>query len=122
MSIEITKISKVREPKGLEDGGHVIIKCSSCKRPLVDIWCTRPDRIDPRTNQPFLWKFVAHCCYCGGKSYPTEVKGGLHIGGYGINQYDGKELINAQEKTSIISQEDGEDNVIFIKTARYTGS
>jgi hypothetical protein len=102
----------------LQDGGHVIIRCSGCNKPLVDIWRTRPNQIDPRTNKPFEWKFIAECCYCGDKSYLTTVLGGFHIGGYGINSADANE---AYEKTSIEYQipMPGREDVTFIKTKRF---
>jgi hypothetical protein len=106
------------ERKGLSDGGHVIIRCSNCKKPLVDIWRTRPNEKDPRTGKPFEWKFIAGCCYCGDKSYIHTILGGFHIGGYGINTNDANE---AYEKTSIEPPEPmkGREDVLFIKTSKY---
>jgi len=53
---------------GFQDGGHVILECSSCNKPLVDVWSVQPD-------QPFEWKVKAKCCYCGDSSFQKEVKG-----------------------------------------------
>lgn len=68
------KKENVNETATLKDGGHVYLKCSSCRKELVDIWITRPD-------EPFQWKFKAHCCYCGDESFAHEIKGGFHISG-----------------------------------------
>lgn len=109
---------KAVEPKGLKDAGHTILRCSGCNKPLVDIWRTRPNQIDPRTHKPFEWKFVAQCCYCNDKSYITTVQGGVHIGGYGVDTHDANEAI---EKTTIVEQlpmPGREEDVILIKTAR----
>jgi hypothetical protein len=57
-----------KKPAGLVDGGHVILKCSNCDKPLVDVLITRP-------NDPFEWKVVAKCCYCGDKSVEHTIKG-----------------------------------------------
>ena len=106
--------------KGLKDGGHVIIRCSNCDRPLVDIWRTRPEMNDPRTKKIFEWKFIAECCYCSDKSYVTTVLGGVHIGGYGVTTYEDAETINTREKTSIVETipMPGREDVTLIKTAR----
>ena len=84
--------------RGLEDGGHVIIDCSVCKKHLSDIWVTRPNEIDPKTGKVFEWNFRIECCYCGGLSYITTIQGGLHIGGYG--EFTDDENL-AIEKTSL---------------------
>jgi hypothetical protein len=107
------------ESRGLKDGGHVIIRCSNCNKPLVDIWRTRPQEIDPYTNKIFEWKFIAECCYCGDASYPTTVLGGFHMGGYGEDKPD-----ESYEKTSVLYQYEKPEkpNVIFIKTARFKQS
>jgi hypothetical protein len=105
-------------PVKIKDGGHVIIRCSNCNKPLVDIWRTRPDAKDPATGKTFEFKFVAECCYCKDISYITTVQGVFHIGGYGVNTDDGNE---AYEKTTIIDQLEmpGREDVTLIKTARF---
>jgi hypothetical protein len=112
------------KPQGLKDGGHVIIKCSSCHKPLVDVWRTRPDLKDPRTGKPFEWKIVAACCYCNDKSYITTVLGGFHIGGYGVDvcdPNDKRDVIDSVEKTTIVDTTTLENrpDVTYIKTARF---
>jgi hypothetical protein len=52
----------------LSDNGHVILKCSSCSKDLVDLFVVKKD-------DSLKWKTVAHCCYCGDRSYITEVNG-----------------------------------------------
>jgi hypothetical protein len=121
MSVEVKRI----EPKaviehGLKDGGHVILRCSKCNKPLADIWRTRPSEVDPRTNKLFEWKFVAECCYCGDKSYITTILGGLHVGGYGVNTKDDNE---AYEKTTVTDRipMPGRADVTLLKTAKFNG-
>jgi hypothetical protein len=63
------------EEVGLQDGGHVILKCSACRKSLVDVWVTRPE-------DKFTWTFQATCGYCGDKSFEKEITGGFHVGGY----------------------------------------
>ena len=53
---------------GFQDGGHVILECSSCRVPLVDIFVIQPD-------QNFDWKCRAKCCYCGDSSFEKDVHG-----------------------------------------------
>lgn len=102
----------------VSNGGHVIIRCAHCNKPLADIFRTRPNAQDPRTNKPFEWKFIAECCYCGRQSFMTTVLGGIHIGGYGINTQDGNE---AYEKTTIeTSLMQGRPDVTYIKTTRFS--
>lgn len=117
---EITQSYKELEFKGLQDGGHVIIRCSVCNKPLADIWRTRPEMKDPRTGKAFEWKFVAECCYCGNESYITTVLGGFHIGGYGTNNIT-KDIADSTEKTTVIDTIPmlGRPDVTLIKTARY---
>lgn len=49
-------------------GERVVLECSNCNKPLVDIRSTNPD-------QPFLWKVKAKCCYCGDSSFEKEIRG-----------------------------------------------
>lgn len=77
-----------KEPVGLEDGGHTILKCSGCGRGLIDIFRTQPNAIDPATRKVFEWKVKAKCCFCGDHSYITEIKGKFHLSGYGVIKED----------------------------------
>lgn len=82
-----------RETYGLVDGGHIILKCSNCRKELVDILITRP-------HETSRWNVVAKCCFCGDRSKFTEVRGGfayLHVEG----------------KTSIVDVAYDDDKVVF---------
>lgn len=60
--------------KGIQDGGHILIQCSNCECPLVDVWITRP-------HEEVVYTFEKiKCPYCKDWSYKKEVKGGFHIG------------------------------------------
>lgn len=58
----------------IKDGGNIVISCSNCNKPLVDLLITDPEA-------DFNWKCVAECCYCGDKSFIKEVKGVFRPGG-----------------------------------------
>jgi hypothetical protein len=107
-----------REPVGLRDGGHIILKCANCAKPLVDIWRTRPNEKDPRTDEVISYLVAAECCYCGDKSYVKEIKGGFHVGGYGTTKVNDP-TANIQH-VSIVSQEPypGREDVILFKTMK----
>lgn len=61
---------------GLKDGGHVLVECSNCRAILLDVWKTRPHEAE-------TWRLKASCPFCGEDSFPVEVQGGFHVGGYG---------------------------------------
>lgn len=73
---------------GLRDAGHVILRCSACGEPLVDVWLTDPDAVNPMTGGPFTWKGKALCCFCGDSSFPVEWKGRYAVGPYGVDVAD----------------------------------
>src|SRR5215216_2355652 len=83
--------SRYSEPIGLENGPHVLIKCSACGKELVDVWVTQPNEQDPRTGKPFEWKIQAHCCYCGDTSFIEIIRGAFHWGGIGETKKDDAE-------------------------------
>lgn len=58
----------------IKDGGNIILYCSNCNKPLVDLFITD-------TQNDFVWKCVAECCYCNDKSFIQEVKGMFRPGG-----------------------------------------
>lgn len=60
--------------QNLSDGGHHIIKCSACNKPLCDIWVIRP-------HVDISFKYRATCPYCNDKSFLKEIKGGITYGG-----------------------------------------
>jgi hypothetical protein len=66
------------------DGKHTILTCSNCRKPLADIWVTRPD-------PDFRWKVKAACCFCGDSSFEREVVGRFHYSGYGLPNEDDEE-------------------------------
>lgn len=75
------KQPEAKETCGLEDGGHVYIRCSNCEAFLMDLWRTMPRAGED--DKPMKWKLRASCPWCGDKSYVTEVEGVFHRGGYG---------------------------------------
>ena len=62
-----------RDSIGLEDGGHVILKCSNCDAPLINLWITTPNL---ETEMPVQ----ADCPHCGDHSFKQTINGGFHIG------------------------------------------
>ena len=56
----------------IEDGKKIILVCSNCRTPLVELWRTRP-------TAPVKTKVVATCGLCGDKSFSQMVAGGFHI-------------------------------------------
>ena len=62
-----TEINIGPEPV-LTDNGHIYLSCSSCNKKLVDLFIVKKD-------ETLNWKTVAKCCYCGDKSFITEVSG-----------------------------------------------
>jgi hypothetical protein len=82
MATEIYHIDRTkRQLAGLVDGGHFVLKCSNCDKPLVDIWKTRPK--ETLDGSPVKTRLQAECCYCGDHSKAEVVIGGFHPGGYG---------------------------------------
>jgi len=66
----------------IEDGKHIFLECSACRKPLVDIWLTHPD-------MKTITTLSANCPFCGDKSYPKEISGVFHIAaGNGVYIYD----------------------------------
>lgn len=101
---------ELKEPAGLQDGGHVILRCSACDAQLVDIWIQMP-----QTKQE--WRGRATCPYCGDKSFIHEWVGGFAAGGIAVpNRFDPE---NPFEKTRIVDfgeekDADGNDVVLFL--------
>ncbi len=82
--IQLRQEAVERKSGGLEDGGHVLLRCSNCDAILMDIWRTRP-------HEPDTWKVKATCPFCGDCSFVQEIQGGFHIGGYGEVKEDGSD-------------------------------
>lgn len=57
----------------IKDDGHIVLKCSSCGKELVDIWVTHKE-------MPVKTTLVAECCFCGDKSFEKSVDGVFHLG------------------------------------------
>lgn len=93
MKVEVQR-AESKEVQGLKDGGHKVISCSSCRKPLVDVWITRP-------LEDFSQKVIATCPYCQDRSFLETIEGGFHIGGFEnktviadfVPQEDGTQLI-----------------------------
>jgi len=85
--VEPEDIKRIRELKStpMVDGEHIIIKCSRCNKPLVDIWVNRP-------NAPAISKIVAQCPHCGDKSFAVRVSGLYQIGATPETAYDGSNM------------------------------
>lgn len=69
----ILQESEASKPLGLKDGGHIIVKCSACNKPLMDCWITN-------AKEKFEWKVKATCPYCGDHSFEYFVKGRFAYG------------------------------------------
>jgi hypothetical protein len=105
---------KEKPKEGLVDGGHVIIKCSNCNKPLVDVLIVKPNE-KKSDGTPFIWKCVAECCYCSDKSFITEIKGIFRAAGFIVEDKE-----NPEHYTEITNLDDiviDEDNILF-KTSR----
>ena len=63
-----------KEDFELENNEHVIVHCSNCDKPLVDVWVTRSEY--PVKNQ-----IRASCCFCDDDSFIVDVDGAFHLGG-----------------------------------------
>ena len=100
---------------GLKDGGHVILACSACGKPLVDIWIIKADAINPNTGKVLEWKMVALCCYCGDRSFQETVHGRYALGCIGKDipseEPDGSD--DSKLETSINRIETKEGVLIF---------
>lgn len=80
MGIKVYIDDKEYEPKGLENGGTVLIRCSNCNAPLVEVLITQP-KIDVETI------LVAQCGHCGDKSFQKKIKGGYYLGHTEYSEY-----------------------------------
>lgn len=112
----------VKEPRervesGLVDGRHIHLHCSSCRKPLADLWVTRPDAEKPGGGT-FQWKVRALCCYCGDSSFPAEFTGMYHLGSPARrNPNNPEEPEDEILTTSVIDLTTAEDGTILLHTA-----
>lgn len=96
-----------------KDGGHIILNCSNCGKPLVDIWITVP-KLD-------VVNYVrAECCYCGDFSFIHTIKGGFRYSGIieYINGSDDYKQITMVSNIEIVKHPDFNDNVFVYTTFR----
>jgi hypothetical protein len=116
VKMNVVEGNRSSNPVGLQDGGHIYIKCSACRKPLVDIWITKPNLLDITTNKPFQWKAIAYCCYCGDHSFETTWYGGFVWGGFGENCKEDPDA--SFEKTAIDRVENQWEEVMHIYTKK----
>lgn len=69
----------------MEDGGHIYLECSNCRKKLADLWITNPE-FDAK------WNVRANCPFCGDHSYNKEIHGMFAAAGYFINDSEGEDL------------------------------
>lgn len=86
------------------DGERIVLSCSNCQKPLVDVRSTN-------TDQPFVWKVKARCCYCGDSSFEKEVRGLLRYFGAQVPREDNP--ADVAVVTRIAHLEADGDKVIF---------
>ena len=98
----------------LKDGGHVILECSNCNKPLVDLFIVKPNE-KREDGTDFIWKCQAGCCYCNDKSFITEVKGIFRPGGI-IKVSDENEDVYRNIVDIVDIEYD--DNFVLFKTSR----
>lgn len=73
MSILVKQDIIPREPTGLVDGEHKILKCSGCNESLIDVWMVKPD--DSLEDS-----FRAECALCGDHSFVATFRGKVAVG------------------------------------------
>ena len=98
----------------LVDGGHIILECSNCNKPLVDIFIVKPDA-KREDGSDFLWRCQAECCYCKDKSFIKEVKGIFRPGGIIKVSPDNPD---SYDNIVDIADINYEDDYVLFKTSR----
>lgn len=93
------------EAKGLEDGGKVILTCSNCNEPLVQLQITNP-------HEPRTLKVQAQCCFCGDTSFEKEITGGFYHAGAGKPHPEDEDVEIASTVVDDIEMEN--DTYLFI--------
>lgn len=111
----IGSYDKIPPPQGLKDGGHVILKCSACDKPLIDLWVIKPDA-------PVQQVYQAKCCYCGDRSFQQTVKGRVAIAGISNPKPDDEEdyipvTLFCGIRTEPIPGTDGDVSLLLTKEA-----
>lgn len=74
------------EKKGLVNGGSVILECSACAAPLIEILVVRP-------NLDIEIDYQAKCPHCGDKSLIQTIKGGVYTGHTDYTQYTSHDIL-----------------------------
>lgn len=117
--VRIGNFPDIPDKVGLRDGGHVILSCSACGKPLVDIWVVKADAVNPVTGRPFEWKVVALCCYCGDRSFQQTVRGRYALGCYGrdVPNPDPDGMDDSKLETAVTRVEP-RDGVLFFHTKK----
>lgn len=93
---------------GLKDGGHVVLKCSKCDKPVFSLWIVKP-------NFNFEANYKATCPYCNGFSYTKKIKGQITTGGIPENgdyYSDESKVLTFMDGFDTI-EEDGETVILF---------
>lgn len=88
----------------IKDCGNIILKCSNCNKPLVDLLITD-------SEADIKWKCVAECCYCGDKSFITEINGMFRPGG--CITIDRNNPDHFVQNTLLIDIINDEDKIVF---------
>lgn len=111
VQVNVGSYDEERRPEGLSDQGHIILECSSCGKPLIDIWVVKAD--------PMERTYRAQCCYCGDRSFQKTVSGRTAIVGISKpNPLDPEDFIPVTRWTG--NRQDGEVTTLF--TEQYRGS
>lgn len=108
MASLIAKNFEEKKAIGLKDDGHVILKCSSCNKPVFSLWIVNK-KDDLEIN------YKASCPYCNGYSYTEKVKGKVITGGIPKNgdyYSDETDVLTFMNSFDIID-ENGEAVVLF---------
>ena len=77
--------------QGLEDGGHNILECKGCHKPLADVWVTKPAEVS--------FDYMAQCPFCNDESEITTVKGLVHIGSVEGTRLFSRKLVESDGKS-----------------------
>jgi hypothetical protein len=109
--------------QGLRDGGHVVLRCSDCDRPLADVHVTRP-------QDDKVWRVRARCCYgctrADGSpqtSFIEEVRGRtFHVGGFGLPNPDDPDdsLMQTAHVADHMETDSGGNPVVTIEVKQWT--
>lgn len=102
VKMQAKNFEKETELLGLKDLGGEYLKCSSCNKKLVYIW-----RV---TDQDVEFSYIANCPYCGDKSFPKKIHGGIQFSGY----YEGDHETIETKFTDVEGFDfDNKGNVVF---------